>query len=114
MVLTYAYDDDSKSKSDSDSDYEPEDDDHNVLGSKELTGGTSIYYAWPEAKIFLSERLGQTAYESIVEQISICDALHNGWSSLHEVIDGYDDATEKAMSNYDIHRTRMKCYYITK
>ena len=52
MVLTYAYDDDSKSKSDSDSDYEPEDDDHNVLGSKELTGGTSIYYAWPEAKIF--------------------------------------------------------------
>ena len=49
-----------------------------------------------------------------MEQIGICDAVHNGWSSLHHVIDGYDEATEKAMPDYDIHRTKMKLYYIAK
>ena len=50
----------------------------------------------------------------IVEQISICDVVHNGWSLLHHVIDGYDDVNENAMSDYDIYRTKMKCYYIAK
>ena len=58
--------------------------------------------------------LGQNAYDIITEQIIICYALHNGWSSLHHVIYGYDDAAEKSMSDYDIHRTKMKCYYIAK
>ena len=61
-----------------------------------------------------AERLGKTAYDSIVEQISICDVVQKGWSLLHHIIDGYDEANEKTMSNYDIHRTKMKCYYITK
>ena len=106
MVLTYASDVDSKTESNSD--YEPKDDDDDVLVAKELPGRTSIYYTSPEAKNLFAERLGQTAYDSIVEQISICDAVHNGWSLLHHVIDGYDDANEKAMSDYDIHRTKMK------
>ena len=45
---------------------------------------------------------------------SICNAVHNRWSSLHHVIDGYDEAAEKTMSDYDIHMTKMKCYYIEK
>ena len=64
--------------------------------------------------ICFAERLGQTEYDSIVEQIIICNALHNRWLLLHHVIDGYDEATKKAVSDYDIHRNQMKCYYILK
>ena len=98
----------------SDKDYEPEDDDDNILGAKELLGGTSIHYALTEANILFSARLGQTAYDSILEQISICDAVHNRWSLLCHVIYGYDEANEKTMSGNDIHRTKMILYYIVK
>ena len=43
-----------------------------------------------------------------MEQIIICDTVYNWWSSLHHIINGYDESTEKAMYNYDIHRTKMK------
>ena len=33
---------------------------------------------------------------------------------MHHIIDGYDKATEKPMSDYDINRTKMKIYYIAK
>ena len=112
MVLTYASYDDSNIESDSDREYEPEDNDDDISGAKELPGGTSIYYSLPEAKILFAARLGKTAYDSIAEQISICDAVHNGWSLLHHVIYGYNKATENSMSNYYIHRTKIKCYYI--
>ena len=59
-------------------------------------------------------RLGQTEYDIIVEQINICDAVYNGLSSLHHIIYGYDKVTEKSVSEYDIHRTNMKLYYIAK
>ena len=35
-----------------------------------------------------------------MEQISICDAAHNIWLLLHHVIDGYDEATEKFITEY--------------
>ena len=38
--------------------------------------------------------------------------MKNRWSLLHHVIDGYDEATENAMSDYDIHMVKMKYYYI--
>ena len=93
MVLTYASDNDRNSKSSSDRNYEPEDNDDNVLGAKELTGSTSIYYASPEANILFAVRLGKTLYDNIVEQTIIFDEVHNGWLSVHHVIDGYDEAT---------------------
>ena len=76
MVLTYEYDDDSNNDNGSNISYEPKDDDDDVLVAKELPVGTSIYYASPEANILLATRLVQTSYDSIVEQISICDAVH--------------------------------------
>ena len=53
MVLTYASDDDRNSKSDSDIDYEPKDDDDDVLGAKELPGGTYIYNTPPNQRFCL-------------------------------------------------------------
>ena len=43
MALTYASDDDRNSERGSGSHCEPEENDNNVLGEKELLGGTSIY-----------------------------------------------------------------------
>ena len=59
MVFTYAYDDDSNIESNSDNDYEPKDDNDNVLGAKELPGGTSIYYESTEVKILFAAILVQ-------------------------------------------------------
>ena len=59
MVLTNASDDDSNSKSDNNSNYGIEDDDDDVLGAKELLGGTFIYYASPEANMFLLQDWGK-------------------------------------------------------
>ena len=64
---------------------------------KELPVGTSVYYNLSEANILFGARLGQTAYDSIVDQIGICDAVHNIWSLPHRIIYGYDKATEKSM-----------------
>ena len=58
--------------------------------------------------------LGQTEYDSIVKEISICDAVHNRWSLLYHITDGYDESNEKAMSKYDIHGTKLKCYNFEK
>ena len=88
MVLTYEYDDYRNRKSDSNSDYEPKDDDGDVLGARKLLGGTYICYAFPEAKILFAERLVKNVYDSILDQISICNEVHNGWPSIHHVIDG--------------------------
>ena len=114
MVLISATDDDINIKSNRDSDYEPEDDDDNVFGAKKLTEGAYIYYALPEANILFAATLGQTAYDIIVKEIRICDVVHNIWSPPHHVIDRYDKATEKSMSNYDIHKTKIKSYNIAK
>ena len=46
--------------------------------------------------------------------MSIFDAVHNGWLSLHHVIDIYNKANENSMSDCDIHRDEIKCYYIEK
>ena len=38
---------------------------------------SSVYYYLQEADNLFDERIGKTAYDSIVEQMRICDALHN-------------------------------------
>ena len=66
------------------------------------------------SKYFVCCETEKTAHESIVEKISIYDVVHNRWLSPHDVIGGYDKATEKSMSKYDIHWTKIKCYNIAK
>ena len=112
IVLAYTSDDDSNSKRDRE--YEPEDYDDDILGAKELPGDNYIYYVSRKQIYIFAARLGQNEYDSIVEQIIIFDAVHKGCLSLHHIIDGYHEAIEKAISDYDIHRTKIKCYYIAK
>ena len=115
MVLTYVSYDDSNRKSDRDIDYETEDNDDDVLGAKELLGGTSIYYTLTEANIHFLLRYWDKLHMTVLwSKISICDVVQNVWLSINHVIDGYDEETEKAMSEYDIHKTKMKLYYISK
>lgn len=109
------------SDSDSDSDYSDDDSDGDfdldgeevdLFGVKELPDGTSVYYVSPEAKILFSARMGETAYDAIVDQIDICSAVHNNWAPYDSVVVDGDEG--KLMSDYAIHKLRMQCHYIAK